>query len=86
MTFACVLQVCTSSSRSRRLNTLSQTLEECATLLCREEMDLVVREAILAALLERGLHPPDGRELLAELDKACVSVDRSANDRVTKTE
>jgi hypothetical protein len=32
--------------------------------------DLEVCEAMLAVELERGLHPPDGRELSAKLDKA----------------
>jgi hypothetical protein len=30
----------------------------------------VVREAILVKELECGLHPPDGRDLSVELDKA----------------
>jgi hypothetical protein len=33
-------------------------------------MDLEVQEAILAEELERVLHPPDGRDLSVELDKA----------------
>jgi hypothetical protein len=39
-------------------------------------MDLVVREAILAEKLERGLHPLNRRDLSVELDKAQARVDR----------
>jgi hypothetical protein len=41
---------------------------------------------ILVVELERGLHPLDGRDLSAELDKARTSVNRMANDRATKAE
>jgi hypothetical protein len=33
-----------------------------------------------------GLHPPDGRYLLVELDKADALVSRTANDRATEAE
>jgi hypothetical protein len=36
----------------------------------------VVQEVILAEELECGLHPPNGQDLLAELDKAPVHVNR----------
>jgi hypothetical protein len=55
---------------AERLNALSQTLEERVALLGLQVTDLEVCEAMLAVELERGLHPPDGRELSAKLDKA----------------
>jgi hypothetical protein len=37
-------------------------------------MDMEVQEVILAEELERGLHPTNGQDLSAELDKACAQV------------
>jgi hypothetical protein len=45
-----------------------------------------VREVILAEELERGLHPTDGWDLSAELDKAYTRVDRIDDERATKAE
>jgi hypothetical protein len=50
------------------------------TLLGLQEMDLKVHKAILAVELEHGLHPLDGRDLSAELDKVCVSVNKMTED------
>jgi hypothetical protein len=44
----------------------------------------VVREAILAEELECSLHPPDGRQLSVELDKAYACTDRIDGERATK--
>jgi hypothetical protein len=41
---------------------------------------------ILEEELERGLHPPDGWDLSAELDKACASVNRSIDDCAAEAE
>jgi hypothetical protein len=68
--------MCASSSQSRRVNDLDQTLEDCQTLLCLQEMDLEVREEILAEELQRALHPPDGWDMSVDLDKAHTGVDR----------
>jgi hypothetical protein len=75
-----------SSSRSRGLNALTRTLEECAVLLYVQETDLEVGEVILAKELKCDLYPPDGRDLSAELDKAYTSVDRTAGDSAAKVE
>jgi hypothetical protein len=44
----------------------------------------VVREAILAEELKCSLHPPDGRQLSVELDKAYACTDRIDGERATK--
>jgi hypothetical protein len=49
--------VCASSSWSRHLTDLEQTLKERQTLLFLHETDLEVREVILAEELECGVHP-----------------------------
>jgi hypothetical protein len=49
-------------------------------------MDLEVPEAILLEELERDLHPTDGWDLSAELDKARVLVDRVNGERAAKAE
>jgi hypothetical protein len=43
-----------------------------------------VREAILAEEQERGLHPPNRRDLSTELDQTCVCVDRINGERATE--
>jgi hypothetical protein len=78
--------VCASNSQSRRDNDLDRTLEECQTLLCLQETDLEVREAILVEELERGLHPPDKQDLSAELDKAHARLDRIDSERAIEPE
>jgi hypothetical protein len=50
-------------------------LEEHQILLCSQETDLDVQEAILAEELACGLHPPDGRDLTAELEEIHVCMD-----------
>jgi hypothetical protein len=72
-------QVNAFSSWSGRLNDLSQTLEERATL-------LGMQEVISAVELECCLLPPVGQDLSAELDKAPTSVNRTADDRAAKAE
>jgi hypothetical protein len=79
-------QVSTFSSRSGLLNILNQMLEEHTTLLGLQEMDREVREVIQAVELEHGLYPPDGHDLLVELDKAHASVNRMVYDRNTEAE
>jgi hypothetical protein len=79
-------QVCASSSQSRWDNDLDWTLEECQTFLCLQEMVLEVWEALLVEELERGLDPPDKRDLSVELDKAHAHVDRIHGERATEVE
>jgi hypothetical protein len=45
-----------------------------------------VREVILVEELERIPHPPDGWDLLAELDKACVHADGIDTECVVKAD
>jgi hypothetical protein len=59
-------------------------LEERRILLCPQEIDLEVRKAMLAEEQVRGLHPLDGRDLSAELDRLCVHVDRVEVERATE--
>jgi hypothetical protein len=49
-------------------------------------MDMEVREVILVEELEHVLHPPNGQDLLAELDKARACMDWTANDHAVKAE
>jgi hypothetical protein len=49
-------------------------------------MDLEVREVILAEELERGLHPPDGRDPSVDPDKAHTHVGRVDGERATEAE
>jgi hypothetical protein len=64
-----------SSSRSKWLTNLNQTLEECQILLCLQEADLEVQEVILVEEQVRGLHPPDGRDLSVKLEETRARVD-----------
>jgi hypothetical protein len=73
-------QVSVSSSQFERCKALYQTLYEHAILLGLQEIDLGVREAILAEELERGLRHPDGRDLPTGLDKTCARVHEIAGD------
>jgi hypothetical protein len=59
-------------------------LDERAILLGLREMDLGVREVILAEELECGLCHPNGRDLPAELDETHVRVHGNAGDRAAK--
>jgi hypothetical protein len=68
-------QACTSSSWSWQLTDLGRMLEERQTLLCLQEMDLEVQEALLAEELECYQHPPSGQDLSAELNQARIGVD-----------
>jgi hypothetical protein len=43
-----------------------------------------VWEAILAEDLEHGMHPPNGQDLSAELDKARARVDRIDSECATE--
>jgi hypothetical protein len=45
-----------------------------------------VHEVMLVVGLEHGLHPPNGRDLSAELDKAHASVNRMTDDHVAEAE
>jgi hypothetical protein len=76
--------VSTSSSQSERRKALCQTLDECVILLALQEMDLGLREAILAEELECGLRHPHGRYLPTELDETRARVHRIAGDRATE--
>jgi hypothetical protein len=48
------------SSQSKQLISLSWALEERQILLCLQELDLEVQEAMLAEEQVHGLHPHDG--------------------------
>jgi hypothetical protein len=61
-------------------------LDERASLLGRQEIDLEVCEAILAEELERGLRPSDGQDLSVELKKIRARVDRNVVDCATEAE
>jgi hypothetical protein len=78
--------VCASSSWFRQLIDLDRMLEERHTLLCLQEMDLEVWEAILADELEHNLHPHDGQGLTVELDKAQAHMDRIDGESATEAE
>jgi hypothetical protein len=73
-----------SYSQSERHKALRRTLDERATLLGLQEMDLGLHEAILAKELERGLCHPDGCDLPAELDETHARVRGIVDDRATK--
>jgi hypothetical protein len=45
-----------------------------------------VREAILSEVLDRGLHPSDELDLLAEMDKTRARVDRIDSNCVAEAE
>jgi hypothetical protein len=45
-----------------------------------------VWEAVLVEELEHSLHPPDGRDLSGELNKAHTCVDRINGERVIEAE
>jgi hypothetical protein len=45
-----------------------------------------VQEVLLAEGLDRGLHPPDGRVLSAELSQACARMDRINGKCTTEAE
>jgi hypothetical protein len=49
-----------------------------------QKTDLEMWEVILAEELEHGLHPPDGRDLSTELDKAHTWMDKTTSDHATK--
>jgi hypothetical protein len=51
-----------------------------------QEIDQEVWEAILVVELERGLHPSNGWDLSAELDKACACVERIDGERAAEAE
>jgi hypothetical protein len=72
--------VCVYSFRSKQLLVLIWTLEEGYILLCLQETNLEVREAILAEEQESGLHAPDGRDLSAKLDKTHAREDRKNDE------
>jgi hypothetical protein len=66
--------VSASSSQFERHKALRRTLDERATLLGLQEMNLGVREATLSEELESGLHHPNRRDLSAKLDETCARV------------
>jgi hypothetical protein len=70
----------------KELTDLCQALEECQILLGLQETDLEVREVILVEELEPVLHPPDGQDLLAKLDKAPARVNRIDVQRTAEAE
>jgi hypothetical protein len=77
-------QSCASSSRSKRLTDLNWTLEEHQILFCLQEADLEMQEAILVEEKAHSLHPPDGWDLLAELEETHVRVDEINDERAIK--
>jgi hypothetical protein len=70
----------------KELTDLCQALEECQILLGLQETDLEVREVILVEELEPVLHPPNGQDLLAKLDKAPARVNRIDVQRTAEAE
>jgi hypothetical protein len=82
----CSAQLSASSSWSGWLDTPSWSLEERATLLCLQETDLEVHEAILVDELECSLRPSDKWDLSVELDEVRARVGRTIDDRATKSE
>jgi hypothetical protein len=79
-------QVSASSSQSECLKAFSQRLVECMALLGLQETDPEVSKAILAEELEHGVHPPDGQDQLARLDKVRAHVDQITEDHVIEGE
>jgi hypothetical protein len=77
-------QVSASKSQSKWRKALRLMLDERATLLGLQEMDLGVHEAILVKELERSLHHPDWRDMPVELDKTHAWVHGIADDRAAK--
>jgi hypothetical protein len=67
---------CASSSKSKQLINLSQTLEECQILLYLQEMDLEVQVAILAEEQARGPTSIQWAGLLVEIEEIHAHVDR----------
>jgi hypothetical protein len=59
-------------------------LDERATLLGLQEMNLWVREAILSGELESGMRHPNRLDLSVELDETHARVHEIADDRATK--
>jgi hypothetical protein len=57
-------------------------LEEHQILLCLQEVDLEVQEAILADEQARGQHPPDGCDQSVELEETPMRMDE-INDKCT---
>jgi hypothetical protein len=53
-------------------------------LLCLQEMDLEVREVILAEEQACGMHPLDGQNLSVELGKTHTCVDRINDERAAE--
>jgi hypothetical protein len=58
-------------------------LEERQIILSLQEMDLEVREAKLVEEQARGLHPFDGRDLLAEPEQLHARVAKVEDERAT---
>jgi hypothetical protein len=73
-----------SSSMSRQLTNLIQTLDQCQILLCLQETDLKMREAILVEEQEHGLHPSDGRYQLVEQGMTQARVDRANGEHAVE--
>jgi hypothetical protein len=59
-------------------------LEEHQILLCQQETDLEVQEAILAEHYVHDLHPPDGWDMSAELEETRACVDEIKGERAAK--
>jgi hypothetical protein len=79
-------QVGTSSSRSERCKAHRRGLDERATLLGLQEMNLEVREEIAVEELERGLRHSDRCNLPTKLYKAHARANEIAGNRATEVE
>jgi hypothetical protein len=77
-------QACASSSRFKQLTDLGRMLEERKTFLCLQEMDLEVREAILAEEQQRALHPIDEQDLSSELDMTHPRMEMTSDECATE--
>jgi hypothetical protein len=76
--------VSASSSQPKRHKALRRTLDERATLLGLQEMNLVVCEVTLSEELESGLCHPNRHDLLAKLDETRARVHGIAGNQAAE--
>jgi hypothetical protein len=72
------------SSLSKQLIGLSRALEDRQILLCLQEMDLEVREVMLAEEQACGLHPHNGRDLSVEIEGISARVNGIGGECATE--
>jgi hypothetical protein len=68
-------------SQFKQLISLNRVLEECQILLCLQETDMEVREAMLAEEQVCDLHPHDRRDLSTGLEGIHARVDQIRGER-----